>query len=195
MRVLASGDPYVKSYVADALDTVAMELYNINNNKKLVVTSAGRTLKDQAGLFYDNCLLNDGYRCNPDTCDITNGGYKEIINSYDIRMDEKIIQKLIEKGDANKCPHTSLVAVDVWCDDGGNNYRHDPNCQNDLTKLMVENGFCRLPSEAWHFEWNHEKVSDSCTTNPNIIYDDNGDDPTNDGCTLWDYEAHTCVGR
>lgn len=49
----------------------------------------------------------------------------------------------------NSCPHTSGAAVDVVCE--GKSSNHD--CQNTLQACFLDNGWCRLQSEKWHFEY------------------------------------------
>ena len=65
---------------------------------------------------------------------------------------------------------------------------------------MIGNGFCRIPNEAWHFEWKELKVSSSCSSSSTVseAYTlDRGQnyyDPTEGGtCGLWDYSNHECI--
>lgn len=55
------------------------------------------------------------------------------------------------------CPHTTGSALDVVCQGKSSS---NP-CQAQLQKIMLEAGFCRLTSEAWHFEY--PKRSRKCT--------------------------------
>ena len=185
---------------AVALEEVAGKLYE-ETGYALKVSSASRTVEEQARLFYTNCLTKRGYSCDPVTCDITGGKFKTYIDGFDIEDDkEKIIQNLADHGEVDNCAHTSLVAADIWCDDDGGNFQHDPLCQAYLTELMIGNGFCRIPNEAWHFEWKELKVSSSCSSSSTVseAYTlDRGQnyyDPTEGGtCGLWDYSNHECI--
>lgn len=67
---------------------------------------------------------------------------------------------------ADKCPHTTGSAVDIICSSSKydawykSTYGKPPSaggtfyapCQLMLEKIMLANGWCRLYSEAWHFE-------------------------------------------
>ncbi len=57
----------------------------------------------------------------------------------------------------NRCPHTTGAAVDVTCKGKSST----DECQTKLEAILLQVGFCRLTSEAWHFEY--PKFSSKCT--------------------------------
>ncbi len=186
-----------------ALQTAATAFHSATG-KNVVIASATRSLAKQAGLFYSNCLLNGG-TCSPPTCNASSGvvaksGSKWVLTgSYaNETSGTAIVTALSDPTNAayGNCPHTSGIALDAWCDDGGTQYRHDPKCQGQLIAAMVNAGFCRLSSEAWHFELNSKKVSSACSTSNNSIsYTKSGGttvNPTSD-CAKWNFKLHTCA--
>lgn len=189
--------------VLSALQTAATAFHGATG-KNVVIASATRSLSKQAALFYSNCLLTGGV-CSPPTCNASSGvvaksGSKWVLTgSYAGETSgTAIVAALSAPANAayGNCPHTSGIALDAWCDDGGTNYRHDPDCQGQLIAAMVNAGFCRLSSEAWHFELNSKKVSSACSTSNNSIsYTKKGGDqvtPTAD-CAKWNFKLHTCA--
>ena len=169
-----------------------------------MISSATRPLSKQAALFYSNCLLTGGV-CSPDTCNPSSGvvaksGSKWVLTgSYASQTSGAVIVgALSDPANAKygNCPHTSGIALDAWCDDGGSSYRHDPVCQGQLIAAMVNAGFCRLSSEVWHFELTTKKVSSACSTSNNSIsYTKKGGGsvtPEAD-CAKWNFKLHTCA--
>jgi len=164
------------------------------------VTSGGRTMRHQAELFYDYCLKNSAKKCSPEACSPV--GYNSPILSRDkttkvwtlkgdlanVTDRETIIATIERNGNVANCPHTSTIAVDAWCDTpAGRNWTYQPLCQLNLTKVMIKNGFCRLSSEAWHFELDSRSNSDACSTSNNTAkYGTNTPDTT---CTWWTYST------
>jgi hypothetical protein len=186
-----------------ALQTAATAFHSATG-KNVVIASSTRSLSKQAALFYSNCLLTGGV-CSPSTCNASSGvvaksGSKWVLTgSYAGETSgTAIVTALSDPNNAayGNCPHTSGIAVDAWCDDGGSNYRHDPACQGQLITAMVNAGFCRLSSEVWHFELNTKKVSSACSTSNNSIsYTKKGGaqvNPTSD-CAKWNFKLHTCA--
>ena len=187
---------------AFALDRAAKD-FHAATGKKLKVTSTSRTLNEQATLFYDNCLENGGV-CSPPTCDVVKDPsilYRDPDGKYSLKgaLEDEIgraavIKALAAHGKENNCAHTSKVAVDAWCE-GSSDYQSDPSCMEKLAQIMMDNGFCRLSTEAWHFEWNAAKVSSGCSQGDNSSYLANGTaiDPEKGGCALWDYQKNKCL--
>jgi hypothetical protein len=93
------------------------------------------------------------------------------------------------------CPHTSGIAVDAWCQTGGN-FTVDPECQLRVMEAMAQAGFCRLASEAWHFELNNYRLSNNCsmsnTTTTSIVSGKTTYTPAAN-CAKYDYKNHKCV--
>ncbi len=186
-----------------ALQTAATE-FHAATGKNVVIASATRSLGKQASLFHSNCLLTGGV-CSTDTCNassgvVTKSGSKWVLTgSYAGQTSgAAIVAALSDPANAayGNCPHTSGIALDAWCDDGGSEYRHDPVCQAQLITAMIDAGFCRLSSEVWHFELDTKSVSTACSTsNSSISYTKKGGGkvaPTAD-CTKWNFELHTCA--
>ena len=193
----------------DPLIISANELYVATKGKGIVVADASRTPAQQADMFYRKCLVHSDGKCRPAVCEPTknpklvSGNSKSGYKLVGILANEKdrntIITTLANNSKPKNCPHTSNVALDVWCE-GVSGMKVDPQCQKALTEIMVQNGFCRLSSEAWHFEWDAKKRSEeSCTQSKSATYtiDGNSHDPLTDGkgneCILWDYKVHKCL--
>ncbi len=186
-----------------ALQTAATAFHSATG-KHVTIASATRSLGKQASLFYENCLLTGG-TCAPATCNASSGVVTKsgstwtLTGSYaNTTNGTAIVAALANPENAayGNCPHTSAVALDAWCADGGTHYRHDPACQGQLITAMINAGFCRLSSEVWHFELNTKKVSSACSTANNSISYQKKDGttvtPTSD-CAKWNFKYHTCA--
>jgi hypothetical protein len=189
---------------------VAADAYKSDYEKSIVVTSASRTTQSQATMFYGNCIATGG-RCSTGTCDPTGSSFgKSSIISYTKPVFSMIgslagLDKVTDKGTitsalianakSNYCPHTTNVAVDIWPSTVSGWIAPVADMDN-LAKTMTANGFCRLGSEAWHFELNSVKKSTiSCQlTNNNSHYGTNKEYPQA-GCYKWNYEStkNCCV--
>ncbi len=184
---------------------IASDAFYEKYQKDIVVTSATRDIKKQAELFYKNCLNNFKKTCSVPTCNPAHGSSiitKNNDGSYTLNGDltdetnsTTIINALVQNANPANCPHTSTIAVDIFCNDGGANFKHDPKCQTDLTKIMIQNGWCRISSEAWHFELNSLHVCSSCSTaNNNANYTRGGVSYIPDlECMAWDFKNNNCA--
>ncbi|KKW30573.1 MAG: hypothetical protein UY72_C0008G0006 [Candidatus Uhrbacteria bacterium GW2011_GWD2_52_7] len=184
-----------------ALQTAADAFYN-ENKKNIVITSATRNLTKQATLFYTNCIKTGGScsvpTCNPASSSVVSksGSRYTLVGALAGKTNaSEIVSGMTTSASYGNCPHTSGIAIDAWCDDGGSNYAHDPSCQEKLIKTMINAGFCRLGSEVWHFELNSKKVSSNCLqSNNSISYTTKAGKtytPTSQ-CSKWDFKNHTC---
>lgn len=190
---------------ADALAALktAATTFHDTYGKNVVVTSGFRDLTKQSKLFYDYCIKTGGTCtipvCNPASSSVvvvSKGRYTLTGALSGATNGDVIVAGIAGSANFGSCPHTSGVALDVWCDDGGSNYQHDPGCQDQLIRTMVTSGFCRLTSEVWHFELNAKKVSSKCLeSNGRIGYTTKSGTsyaPGND-CKKWDFKQHRCV--
>ena len=192
----------------------ALELHN-EQNSNVYITSGSRTTWTQARLFYENCIgpnkdadcgtCNVGSICRKESkedCSSSNVVWKKSSNDYELIGDlaeetdkNTIITKIASTGWASQCPHTSNVAVDIWCAKGKKpNYRGDTDCMEALGKIMQRHEFCRISNEAWHFEIEDSKISSSCLKRDRTyiargrVYD-----PKAGGCDSWWYKnKHKC---
>ncbi len=186
----------------EALREAAKDFYT-TYKKRIVITSATRDLEKQARLFYNNCLKTGGVcsipTCNPASSSVIlkqDGLYKLTGTLRGVTNGTTIITEMVANAKYGNCPHTSAVAIDAWCDDGGSNYQHNPTCQANLITTMIKHGFCRLKSEVWHFELNTKKVSTNCSaSNSSIIYStaNSGNVAPPANCQKWDFKKHTCI--
>jgi hypothetical protein len=193
-------DMSLDAEVLSALQIAAEDFYKTYGHQ-VVIASGKRDLTKQARLFYNNCLRR-GY-CSPDTCNPASssvvtrqGGRFVLVGALAGLTDpEAIIAGIASHASYGNCPHTSAVAIDAWCNDGGGDYKHDPACQEALIKTMIKHGFCRLTSEAWHFELASKKVSSRCLVSNNSIayYKDGPQNPSIATCKVWDFKRHKCV--
>ena len=169
--------------------------------KNVVVSSADRDLTKQATLFYKGCLAHGGV-CSPVTCNPADssvvkkvgGRYTLVGDLLGVTDPNLIVSGIVAHADLSRCPHTSRVAVDAWCE-GSGNFTADVDCQVKLMQAMVAAGFCRLSAEAWHFEINDKKVSSSCSiTNTTSAYT-RGGTPHNPPatCGRWNFKDDVCV--
>ncbi|MEK9155280.1 MAG: pilin [Patescibacteria group bacterium] len=198
--IKASGSATVDADALAALQTAATSFYK-STGEKVNVAAAYRDLNKQATMFYNNCLVTG--TCSPITCNpassdvVTKSGSKYVLAGEFSGMTSSsaIVSSMVSHASYGNCPHTSAIALDAWCDDGGANYKHDPVCQTQLIQAMISAGFCRLSAEVWHFELNSKKVSSACSTaNTTAAYTIRGKTytpPTN--CQKWDFRLHTCT--
>lgn len=184
-------------------------VYDSGIGKGITVTSSFRTLSKQADMFYDNCLRNGS--CKPITCNPAYGLFnlsksgKYSINTTKhpelatVSLSNKpaIVSAIIANGNPVNCPHTSAVAVDAWVT-GNEGWPADPEIQVKLMQIMIANGFCRLTSESWHFEWTKTHVTNgfpekTClTSNTSATYTNRKGTFTPSKCQKWDYENNYC---
>ncbi|MCR4312276.1 MAG: pilin [Candidatus Uhrbacteria bacterium] len=185
-----------------ALQSAALAFHS-SQGKSIVISSATRDLTKQATLFYSNCIKTGGVcsipTCNPassSVISVSRGRYALAGTLLGSTSGSEIVSGIAASADYGSCPHTSGIALDAWCGDGGSNYQHDPTCQDALIQVMISKGFCRLSSEVWHFEFNTKKVSSKCSTgNNNISYTTKAGNSYTPGadCRKWDFKNHFCT--
>lgn len=196
-----SDDGYINPEAVAGLTAAGNALF-ANEGVNIRVTSARRTVQKQAEMFYDNCLSNSSRSCSVLTCNPAGGtgiitgnssGYTLTGELTGVTDRTTIVNAIVSHANLANCPHTSSVAVDVWCHDGGNNFVHDASCHKALSEAMVANGFCRIDQEAWHFEYDPMHVSGSCKTTNTHSYTVGGKTYTPDlSCAAWDYKNNYC---
>lgn len=185
-------------------------LYSSGAGKGITVTSAFRTISKQAEMFYDNCLAS-GKGCKPITCNPAYGLFTSSNGIYSIDTKKHpelatisisnraaVISAIIANGNPVNCPHTSAVAIDAWVT-GNEGWRANPEIQVKLMQVMTANGFCRLKSESWHFEWTGTHVVDgfpekTCSASYNTAtYTNRQGTFTPSNCQTWDYYSNKCA--
>lgn len=201
--IISTGNPIINKELLTNLQDAAIA-FNEATGKSMVITSATRDLKKQATLFYNNCLNNATGQCSVPTCNPasssvvqkTDGAYRLTGELAGVTDSSQIIDGLVRNAAYGNCPHTSGIALDIWCE-GSSNYKADPDCQQDLIKSMTANGFCRLKSEAWHFEFAADPISTACSTGNNSIQYTTTKGktftPNTEQCQRWDFKNHYCV--
>ncbi len=202
--ITGSSDMALDPEALAALQVAADDFYE-TYGKQINISSGKRNLQKQAELFYTNCLQTGGYcsvpTCNPASSSViikNKSRFQMTGELTGVTDPSTIISSLVRHAKYGNCPHTSAVAVDAWCSDGGSNFQHDPACQDILIKTMIEHGFCRLTSEAWHFEYNDKKVSRSClSSNNSVTYTARAGTftPPIATCKRWDFKKHKCVAQ
>lgn len=160
--------PCLQSNTASMLSMAANRLYGGTGggapgqyNYKVVVESAFRSRAKQEAEFRANCANcitehPDDWQsactssmCHPATC-----------NPWA----------------SSGCPHTTGKAVDVQCQDSEGVHKIG-ECQLSLESFLIGQGFCRLNSESWHFEY--PAVSSGCISSaPNATTGNRDDCPT-----------------
>ncbi len=201
--VMANDNQMITEAIPDL--QAALDAFHKETGLSAILTSGSRTTRRQLELFYEHCLSKPGGVCTPPTCnpasgsaviERANGGWKlkgSLANETDKTT---IINVLEQNSNPGKCPHTSGVAIDIWCArNKGRDYVYEPVCQTELTKALVDNGFCRLKEEPWHFEYNTYKLSSSCQLSDSAAYmRKNGTLQTPDmDCEKWSYRDNTCT--
>lgn len=203
------GGSFLNADALAGLQAAGDAVYNSGAGKGITVTSSFRTLSKQAEMFYDNCL-SSGKGCKPITCNPAYGLFTSSKGIYSIDTTKHpelatvsmssraaVISAIIANGNPVNCPHTSAVAVDVWVT-GNEGWRADPEIQVKLMQAMIANGFCRLKSESWHFEWTGTHVTDgfpekTCSTSySTATYTNRKGTFTPSNCQKWDYENDKC---
>lgn len=135
LRLSGASEPCMRAENINALYTVADTIWG-QRRYGLRVTSALRSQQRQAELFVANCkeACEAKYPAPQDwkkECKSSDCSGTPTCNPY-----------------RSECGHTQGNAVDVFCDNG----EIWGECQRQLEGLMVNAGFCRLNTEAWHFE-------------------------------------------
>lgn len=210
--VVETKEKYIGTQTYNALVAAASDFFTSTQDDghayNIRLTSASRSLTAQAELFYGNCIANGGY-CSPDTCNIDGSdttvvrkenGRWILQDAYASYGESAIVAALVAHGKGSNCMHTNNVAVDVWPDEAASDYTFDVPLQNAMTTALLENGFCRIPNEPWHFEL-ETLASSSCKTNSHKTSDYtrkvNGVRTTysTTGCKKWSYKkpANCCV--
>ena len=181
----ATSSVLIASDVLKALELAAAE-YKKATGHNLKITSAARSLEKQASLFVANCPLKNGLpKCKVQTCDPTGRADSETFNS-----DAEFQEFVLTQGVIESCPHTSGVALDIWPDTSLGNFQASTYDMSRMISALTQNGFCRLKSEAWHFELDVRKMSNSCSTSnsdilsryPEALY-----------CATFDFDDRCCI--
>lgn len=200
-----AGANYINADVLAALNKAA-DAYFAASQKNIVVTSGSRTPEDQAGLFYNNCLAKGGV-CSPTTCDITYAKSGKVpVMTYDsgsnrytligslagVTDKATIVAALVANGHASYCPHTSYVAVDMWPEGSGGGFVANVSDMQTMMSTLTSNGFCRLVSEAWHYELNSKTIEPNyCSTSNNSVNVNGHTVPS--GCTKYNFKDYACA--
>ncbi len=210
--IVYAKEKLIAQSVYDALTFAAEDFHYTTqqdgNPLNIALTSASRSLTSQATMFYENCLEKGGY-CSPDTCNIDGtdttvvkkiNGRWELQGAYGSLGKTSIISNLVSHGSGVNCMHTNNVAVDVWPEGQGDDYKFDVALQDLLITTMYNNEFCRIPNEPWHFEL-RDIASASCKSNSHKTSDYTrsvkGVKQTfsTSGCQQWSYKspANCCL--
>jgi D-alanyl-D-alanine dipeptidase len=111
--------------------------------------SAYRSLARQQDLFQQNC--GPCIRAHPDT-------WQQVCTS------SMCHPETCNPWKSDGCPHPSGRALDVQCKDQAHSWG---DCQLMLERKMLDQGFCRLKSELWHFELPAASGANCISTQPN----------------------------
>lgn len=162
-------NPCLQSNTATMLSEAANRLYGGTgggawgrDNYKVVVKSAFRSRAKQEAEFRNNCS-----RC---------------INRHPDDWQSACTSSMCSPATCNPwlssgCPHTTGKAVDVQCQNRDGIVDSIGDCQLSLESFFIGQGFCRLNSESWHFEY--PAVSSGCIRSaPNATTGDRDDCPT-----------------
>ncbi len=178
-RYINANSQTANSEILESLYAAAEDFF-VEASDMIYVAGGSRSPQRQLEIFFDKCsVTKDSAECNPLVClnhdyyttkkfTRKGGGKWDLDGSVDVSSKSAFVNDLIGDAKASLCPHTSTVALDLWCTNGRyGDYTFDPQCQKTLGDVMLRNGFCRLAGEAWHFEYNKYKVSSACTTSQN----------------------------
>lgn len=203
--------PLHKSIVANGqmLNSVAIsgfyaaaEEFAAITGDRINVTSGSRTPERQLQIFFDKCgPTSTDANCDPLVC--MNHDYQQTgkltrlgdgkwkINGVDVNSQAAFVADLIDDSKTSLCPHTSSVALDIWCEKGSyGDYTFDTQCMRTLGEVMMRHGFCRLEAEPWHFEYDQYHVSSACSTSQDpCVYKGNA---TYNFCTDKNAAGETC---
>lgn len=170
---VSTSDPRINKDTLTKLQGAAKELHD-TARRDILIVSAFRSPDKQATLFYDECLKTGTCRvptCNPVGSNLVSKSGDKFTLTGALAGEtnrDTIIKTLADNANIGNCPHTSSVAVDVYCV-GSRRQALDVECTNLLTTAMINNGFCRIKSEPWHFELQDKHVSSDCSTSNNTV--------------------------
>lgn len=174
LLIFSGNDQMLQPETMSALLKAAHELKD-DQGVKMKVASAGRTMQEQVTLFYERCFgkpcVGNNAVCNPLKGNVASPLQGSASKGFSLKAAYKdqyesassIIQFLTEtatQSGKTNCPHVNGYAVDVWCN-GESSTAVNPQCHEALEEAMVNNGFCRIYSEGWHFELKTNATSDA----------------------------------
>ncbi|MEK9129866.1 MAG: D-alanyl-D-alanine carboxypeptidase family protein [Patescibacteria group bacterium] len=134
--VSSESSAFLRQDTAEKLKEVALELHN--QGEVLQINNAYRSFENQVALYNSVCKKKYDGSCYPkEQRECSQAVCCPIKNSA-------------------RCPHQTGKAVDVSC--AGKAIAD--SCQGKVSRAMKKAGFCKLKSEAWHFEY--PKVSNGC---------------------------------
>ncbi len=188
--------------VLDKLN-VAAGIYFAQTGKNIQVTSASRDVSVQARLFFER-FMAPGSPHKPSTCDPTGSTYgRSTVVSYANRTFTATgmllgvtdpatgTNILTSNGQARNCPHTSNVAVDIFPEGSPGDFIANVKDMTTMNQIMTANGFCRLTSEAWHYELDGKQLSKRSCTTANSTPIVSGHNPA--GCFEYDFKDYCCM--
>ena len=201
-HIISNGQTVNSTVLAD-LYAAADEFYATQGDQ-MKITSGARTPQRQLEIFYEKCSpTSTSASCNPLVClnydYVTNGVFTRkgngnwgIDGSIETSSKSAFVEDLIDGTKASFCPHTSTIALDIWCELGSyGDYTFDTECMKTLGEIMMKHNFCRLAAEPWHFEYNSLKVSTNCSISQDpCSYTGNS---TYNFCTDTNAEGETCT--
>jgi len=145
------------------------------------ITSAYRTPEEQLKVYQKNCPNG---QCSVLTCNPFNSESGQFYPLTDM-----------------PCAHVGGYAFDAWCATENivsKSWVHDPICQAELNKFLTSQGFCRISSEPWHFEFAQFSKDRTCLQNKadaSYTRDGMNYNPTlNNGqsCPAWNFQINQC---
>lgn len=155
--------------------------------QKLKIASGGRSQERQAELYFDMCLREkNGVGCSAVVCNPfprDSSGPVEEYESGKWRVKQNVLEEHDEDGNLNTdeglrkyladwatsygqttCPHNTGFTVDVWPESSGGKISFVSQHML-LEQTMKEEGWCRLTTEPWHFEYQGNTVSGAIDCN------------------------------
>ena len=178
--------------MVDALNE-ASEAFKGESGERLYVVSSFRTVEKQAELYWDHCYGAESEiylgSCSPPTgsLGISSSKLEEATSLSDVK------NLFCSEGTKSKGRHTSATAVDVWHENTKGSFVSNVEKVNQMQDAMQAEGFCRLSSEAWHFDYG------SCTKQDDYTYSRSGkeynpaDECEKNNCPTsscwWDYNG------
>ncbi|MBT4447030.1 hypothetical protein HOA92_01955 [archaeon] len=183
----------------------AAAAFESKSSKKIVLTSGFRTIQSQAELYWTNCYDKTGTgdtgrlgSCDPPTAAL--GISSTVLDDY--TSHDEVINEFCENGNYNVGYHTKGTALDIWPEGTVDDWVANVKLMNQMQDKMEDNGFCRLASEGWHYDYKSSCGSSGSAAKGDYTYSRSGVtddyDPVSEckknGCALedcwWDYLKH-----
>ncbi len=131
----------------------AAKNFEEETNEKIYLTSGFRTVEEQAGIYWKNCCNSQTRICST-SCSVPTsrlGISSDLLKTVD--SEDELKNLFCVEADRSYGGHTDGTALDIWHEGKSGGFVANVKKMNILQDKMQAEGFCRLTSEMWHFDY------------------------------------------